>query len=227
MLIIGAFIGYFGVRALTQGSVTTATANAHSLIHAERWLGIDVESRVQQAIVDDRIAVTLGNWIYIWGHWPVIIAVGVWLYLRVPDEYRLIRDAFFISGGIGMLFFVLFPVTPPRLTDTGLTDTVATYSHAYRALQPPSLVNRYAAFPSLHFGWDLLIGIALVRCASSWWIRGFGVLMPLAMATAVVVTANHWVIDVVAGGTVALIGLAGAVLMRHPAGDERTLIVGR
>ena len=215
LLIAAGFVGYFGVRALTQGSAATASANALRLIRLERWLGVSWERSWQQATTDDRVVLTLVNWVYIWGHWPVILVVGTWLYLRVPDQYRLYRDAFFISGGIGMLFFVFFPVAPPRLVGAGFNDTVARYSHAYRALQPPSLVNRYAAFPSLHFGWDLLIGIALVRNARRWWVRAIGVLMPLAMAVAVVLTGNHWIIDVLAGALIALIGLAAAVLIRR------------
>jgi membrane-associated phospholipid phosphatase len=215
LLIAAGFVGYFGVRAVTQGSAAAAAAHANTLTSFERWLGVYWEPRLQEAITDNRTVVTFMNWVYVWGHWPVIVAVAVWLYLRVPDEYRLIRNAFFISGGIGMVFFVFLPMAPPRLVDAGLTDTVARYSHAYRALQPPALVNRYAAFPSLHFGWDLLIGIALVRNASRWWLRGFGLVMPALMAVAVVLTANHWIVDVPAGGAIALLGLAAAILLRR------------
>lgn len=227
LLIAAGFVGYFGVRAVTQGSAAAAAAHANTLTSFERWLGIYWEPRLQEEITDNRMVVTLMNWVYVWGHWPVIVAVAVWLYLRVPDEYRLIRNAFFISGGIGMLFFVFLPMAPPRLVDVGLTDTVARYSHAYRALQPPSLVNRYAAFPSLHFGWDLLIGIALVRNAPRWWLRGFGYATPALMAVAVVLTANHWIVDVPGGGLIALLGLAAAIILRRraqPAGDKEPLI---
>jgi hypothetical protein len=75
-------------------------------------------------------------------------------------------------------------------------------------LQPPSLTNQYAAMPSLHVGWNLLVGIAVVRHASWWAGKGFGMLMPAAMVAAVVLTANHYLLDAVAGGALALIGLA-------------------
>jgi hypothetical protein len=225
MLIAAGFLGYFGVRALTQGSAAAATANAHTLVSLERTLGIYWEPAWQQMLVGHRLAVTLMNWVYIWGHWPVIAAVAIWLYLRLPDEYRLVRNAFFISGAIGMAFFIAFPVAPPRLVDLDFTDTVARYSHAYRALQPPSLVNRYAAFPSLHFGWDLLVGIALARHARSVAVRAFGFVMPVAMAVAVGTTANHWVIDIAAGGAVALTGLALATMWdRRTTGPDRSPI---
>jgi hypothetical protein len=84
---------------------------------------------------------------------------------------------------------------------------VTRYSHAYRALQPRELTNIYAAFPSLHFGWDLLVGLALFHHASWRVVRLAGLIAPAAMALAVVATANHFVVDVPAGGVVALAGL--------------------
>src|SRR5207253_6902686 len=118
--------------------------------------------------------------------------------------YRLFLNAFFISGLLGIATFVLYPVAPPRLADVGVVDTVTMYSNSYRVLQPPAFVNQYAAVPSLHFGWDLLIGIALVR--ESKWIpaRIFGAIVPALMCAAIVVTANHYIFDAMAGGVVAL-----------------------
>ena len=207
LLVAAGFLVYFGVRAVTQGSHAEAVENARTLVSVERALGIYSEPSIQAAITGYQWLVTLVNWVYIWGHWPLIVAVAAWLYTRHPEAFRRTRTAFFVSGAIGMVFFILFPVAPPRLVDTGFMDTVARYSHAYRALQPPSVVNRYAAFPSLHFGWDLLIGLALVTNARSLAARGLGVAMPVAMAIAVVLTANHWIIDVIAGGAIALVGL--------------------
>lgn len=207
-LVAAGFLVYFGVRAVTQGSHVQAVENARTLISLERSLGFYWEPSIQTAITGHHWLVTLVNWVYIWGHWPLIAAVAAWLFTRHPDAFRRTRTAFFVSGAIGMAVFILFPAAPPRLVDAGFMDTVARYSHAYRALQPPSLVNRYAAFPSLHFGWDLLIGLALVTNARSLAGRALGVAMPVAMAIAVVLTANHWIIDVVAGALIALVGLA-------------------
>jgi membrane-associated phospholipid phosphatase len=206
-LVAAGFLVYFGVRAVTQGSHVDAVENARRLVSLERSLSIHWEPSIQAAVTGHHWLVTLVNWVYIWGHWPLIAAVAVWLFTRHPEAFRRTRTAFFVSGAIGMVFFILFPAAPPRLMDAGFTDTVARYSHAYRALQPPSLVNRYAAFPSLHFGWDLLVGLALVTKARSLPGRALGVAMPIAMAIAVVLTANHWIIDVVAGAVVALLGL--------------------
>jgi hypothetical protein len=214
-LVTAGLLVYFGVRAATVDREPAALAHARSLVHLERTLGIDVEADVQGAIANQHLLVTLANWVYIWGHWPVIAMAAVWLFHRHPAAYREMRAAFFFSGGIAMLIFLGYPVAPPRLADVGLLDTVTRYSHAYRALQPPSLMDRYAALPSLHFGWDLLVGVTLVRAASSRVLRAAGVLMPVLMALAVVSTGNHYVLDVAVGGMVALTGL---LLARHTDG---------
>jgi membrane-associated phospholipid phosphatase len=182
-------------------------------VQLESRLGIAREGDLQRLIIDHHWLVTLANWVYIWGHWPLIAVSAAWLFRHRPDAYRLMRTAIFASGAVGMLIFLAYPVAPPRLTGLGLTDTVTQYSHAYRALQPPSLMDRYAALPSLHFGWDLLLGLTLARFHPRTLVRVLGALMPVAMGLAVVVTANHYVIDVVVGGIVALSGLGIAVLL--------------
>jgi hypothetical protein len=79
---------------------------------------------------------------YIWGHWPLIGAVAAWLFFRRPDTYRLFRNAFLISGAIGIILFVLYPVAPPRLAGVDVVDTVTMYSNSYHVLQPPAFVNQ-------------------------------------------------------------------------------------
>jgi membrane-associated phospholipid phosphatase len=141
----------------------------------------------------------------------VIITVMVWLALRHRVVFLRLRNAMFVSGGIGLFVFALYPVAPPRLTMLGYIDTVTERSEAYRVLQPPAFVNPYAAIPSLHVGWDLLVGIAVVTAASSVLLRWVGCMMPVLMAIAVVLTANHYLVDGIAGAALALVGLAVAI----------------
>jgi hypothetical protein len=206
-LCLAAYLVYFRVRGLTESDAARAVRNAGRIIDLERALGIFWEPRLQDLIVGHHALVTLANWVYMWGHWPVIIATGTWLLWTRPRSYLLVRNAFIISGAIGLLIFTVFPVAPPRLTDLSLVDTVTRYSHSYRVLQPPAFVNQYAAVPSLHFGWNMLIGILLVRESPRRSFRILGALLPVAMAAAVVLTANHYIIDVILGAIVALTGL--------------------
>ena len=214
VIILGFVVVYFAVRGRTEGGVARADENARRVLDVESWLGVDVERQVQDTVEDSHLLTAFMNWVYIWGHWPVIAATLLWLVLRHPARYRLTRNAILVSGAVGMVVFATFPVTPPRLLEIGLVDTVTQYSTSYRVLQPAGFVNQYAAMPSLHMGWDLLIGMAIVACATRWWVRGLGALLPLFMAWAVVATANHYVLDAVAG--VVLVLVAFVVARRLP-----------
>ncbi len=205
-LVTAAALLYFLVRGVREGSFDRAEANAHSLLRVEARLGVDIEHWVQGLVLDHDVLVTLANWVYIWGHWPVIIATLAGLYRWHPAQFRLLRNALFVSGAIGLLIYVSVPVAPPRLLDGQYRDTVTELSSSYRVLQPPALVNKYAALPSLHAGWNLLAGLALYRATRRRPLRVLAVAGPLAMAFAVIATGNHYVIDVVAGEVIALIG---------------------
>ena len=226
-ILLGAIVIYFGVRTLTEGSPSAAARNAARITDVEQRLGIRVESAMQGWVVDQDGLSKLANWIYIWGHWPVIIAVLAWLVIRLPDRYIVYRNAMLISGLVGVVIFAAFPVAPPRLLDTGMIDTVTQQSHAYRVLQPPSLVNQFAAMPSFHAGWDLLMGIALVREGRRIWVRVAGCLLPIAMDLSVVVTANHYLLDVVVGMTIVVGALVAALWLEERRGRRHLVLTSR
>jgi len=140
-----------------------------------------------------------------------------WLFVKHREMFPVFRSAMLLSGAIGIVFFILFPMAPPRfLGDLGFVDTVTMHSEAYRVLQPPSLTNQFAAMPSLHVGWNLLMGIAIVSFASNRFWKVFGVLMPIAMYAATILTANHYFLDGVVGSALALTGLALAWKISRP-----------
>jgi membrane-associated phospholipid phosphatase len=202
-----AYATYFGVRAVTQGKVAEAVDNALDLVHVERSLDLDWEDALQGAVLGQHALVDAVNAMYIWGHWPLLIAGGVLLFRLGPAEYRRLRTVILLSGAIGLVIFALFPVAPPRLAPVGLLDTVTEHSGTYREVLPPSLVNEYAAMPSFHAGWNLLLGIELFRVGRNLLLRGFGLVMPVAMAFSVIATANHFVLDVAGGALVVIAAL--------------------
>jgi hypothetical protein len=215
VLIVTAYFVYFLVRGTTEGARDDAYRNAERVMSLQDSLSLAWETTMQGWILGSHAMVTLANWVYIWGHWPVIGVAALWLVLTRPADYRLIRNAFLISGGIGLIIFATFPVAPPRFMDIDIVDTVTRHSNAYRVFQPPALVNEYAAVPSLHFGWNLLIGITLAWKAKLAAIRAFGVAMPPTMFLAIVLTGNHYVFDAIVGGAVAITGLVAALYLRR------------
>jgi hypothetical protein len=216
------YLTYFGVRAVTEGRVDVALSNAGALMRLEHNLGIAWESAVQSVVAGSQLLQHTANAVYIYGHWPVLIIAGVLLFHYRREHYYTLRNACLLTGLLGLLVFALFPVAPPRLTDLPLMDTVTQGTPAYRQILPPALVNQYAAMPSFHAGWNLAVGIVVFRAARHWLLRVFAVTMPLAMAFAVVATANHFVIDVVVG-----VALVLAALGLQHASDRRTAGAGR
>jgi membrane-associated phospholipid phosphatase len=206
LIVLTGVVFYFGLRGLTAGSHDVAVRHAHDIVDLEKRLGMYVEEQVQDLVVPSDAMSTFFNWVYIWGHWPVIAVTLLWLALRHRTIYYRLRNGMLISGGLGLLVYTTYPVAPPRLADLGLIDTVTERSQAYRVLQPPQFVNQYAAMPSLHVGWDLLVGLAIIAAATSVWLRMVGVLMPVLMIVATIATANHYVLDAVAGIAFAMAG---------------------
>lgn len=211
-IVAAGLLTYFGVRHLTEGSEVAALRHARDLFDLQRAMGIAWEPDIQGSLSDSLCAYRLFNWIYIWWHWPVILVAAVWLLLWHRPAFYRYRNAMLISGGIGLVVFATYPVAPPRLVpELGLVDTVTEHSAAYRVFQPKAFTDQFAAMPSLHFGWNLLIGVAIARTGRGL-LRIAGILMPLAMLVAVVATANHFILDAVAGATLAMLGL---VLATH------------
>jgi hypothetical protein len=210
VLVAVAAVFYFLVRGLTQGDESTAIAHAHSILRFERFLRLDVELGIQNLVLPHRELITIANWIYMWGHWPVIATALLALYVKDRKHYVLLRNAMFLSGAAGLLVFALWPVAPPRLLpqSEGYVDTVTVWSDSYRVLQPPALVNKFAAMPSFHVGWNLLVGVMIWLSFHRRWIRVLAVASPVLMAAAVVATANHFLLDSIAGIAGALAGLA-------------------
>jgi hypothetical protein len=212
---LGAVISYFAVRGVTEGSEAIAIENGYEILAFEDRIGLDLEEQIQNAVITSQFLIDVSNWIYIWGHWPLISITLLWLYLAHRGQYELLRNSMFISGAIGLVIFMIYPVAPPRLLDDVVVDTIEMYSASYRFLQPPDLVNKYAAVPSLHVGWNLLIGICIYRNSRLLALRIFAIVSPILMGIVVITTGNHFVIDGFVGSGVALSGYAIAIIARR------------
>ena len=216
LVMVSAVAAYFLVRGATEAKTADAVRNAARLVHVEQLLGLDREHALQALVLPHGWLSEAFTRIYIYGHWPVIALTLGLLAFRAPQVFARTRNAMLLSGSVGLTVFLSLPVAPPRLAGIGLVDTVDEQSHAYRVLQPAAFTNQYAALPSLHVGWNLLMGLALWAAARHWWLKVLAVAGPLVMATAVVVTANHYLVDVVAGAGLATAAwlLAGRLAAR-------------
>jgi hypothetical protein len=213
----GVLLVYYLIRGAVVDEITEARAHALAIVHLEQALHVFWEPYLQRSMSADIFQIQFWNGVYFWAHAPVIVAVSVWLYLNHRRHYELLRNAFLVSAVIGLFVYWLYPVAPPRLlAGFGFVDTMQRYSDlSYQAQSLRPFVNPYAAVPSLHFGWSMLVGVGLVLTLGRplGWV--LGILLPLLMFFAILATANHFVFDALAGFLVCLVSLVVAVLVQR------------
>ena len=203
---------YYLVRGQVAERAGEAVQRGADIVALERQLGIFWEAELQKAVINYGWFVDSLNGFYLYGHLPLIGALAVWLYFWHRPQYLLMRNAFLISGGIALVIYLNFPTAPPRLLPEyfgfGFVDTVFNDYGQERPFTPSFFVNQYAAMPSMHFGWNMLVGLALWLSTKNVFIRGLAILMPFAMLTSIVLTANHYILDPVLAIPVVAVGLA-------------------
>lgn len=203
---------YYLVRGQVEERVGEAVQRGADIVTLERNLGIFWEVELQRAVLDYGWFVDSLNAFYLYGHLPLIGALAVWLYFWHRPQYLLMRNAFLISGGIALIIYLNFPTAPPRLLPDhygiGFVDTVFHQYGEERPFTPNFFVNQYAAMPSMHFGWNMLVGLALWLATKNIFIRALAILMPFGMFTDIILTANHYLLDPIAAVPVVAAGLA-------------------
>ena len=220
-LVSFAFLLYFLVRGSVVDREAEAVSHALRVIDIEQALGFFWEPKMNAAIHDNGALVQFFNQVYFWLDFPLIVALGLWMYFfGHKHEYTVARDALLASGAIALVVYQLFPVAPPRLLppDAGFdfVDTLKKYSSlSYQADSTAPFVNPYAAMPSLHYGWSVLLGGILFWTTRNLWLRALAVLMPAGQFFSIVFTANHYTLDAMAGLVVGLMGLLVAIALQY------------
>ena len=218
-LVAIAFLAYFIVRASVVQRDEEALSNALDIINLQRTLGFFWAPDINAAILDYGALIQLFDAIYFWMDFPLIVAIGLWMYFfGHRHQYTIARDALLASGAIALVVYHLYPVAPPRLLppEFGFVDTLREYNHlAYQAQSTEFFVNPYAALPSLHVGWGLLVGGVLFWTTKNVFVRAFAIFLPIGQFAAILFTANHYIIDAMAGVVVALMGLLIAMALQR------------
>ena len=198
-------------RVVHTSDVDLAYDNAQRIWDLERWARLPNELDAQKAILPMQGLVEFANTYYAFVHIPGTAAFLIWLYLRRPQLYPPVRRAIIAMTAIALLGHIIFPLAPPRmLSDYGFVDTGALYGPNVYHGDPnaASLINQYAAMPSLHVGWAMLVAAGLIAAFKTQW-RWLWLLHPTITAVAVVATANHYWID----GIIACLVLAVVVYL--------------
>jgi len=205
---------YLAVRGSAIGEQDTAVKHASQLIDVERALSVAHEQALQSFVGDEA---EFFSTYYLLGFGPLIAGFLVWLGVRHRALYREMRTLLMVSLGIAVVFYVRYPTAPPRLVPSlGMSDTVGLSGHDTGSVGGIRF-NPYAAMPSLHVGWSLLVALIGVRATRRCLVRALFLIHPLAMAIAVTATGNHYFVDSLAGAGVAVLAVgvvAGARRVR-------------
>ncbi|PWI14138.1 hypothetical protein DI272_08210 [Streptomyces sp. Act143] len=213
LLVAGLFLVYKFGRQLAAGHTGEAFGNAHRVWDLERAVHLPGEGSVQNLLLHGDTLVHLANTYYATVHFPATAAFLIWLYLRRPGHYVWARRVLAAVTAAALLVHLAFPLAPPRmLAAAGLVDTAKVYGPSvYGPPQTDHLSNQFAAMPSLHFGWALMVAIGLIVATRSRW-RWLWLLHPLLTLTVIVGTANHYWLDAI----VATLMLGIALVVIHP-----------
>jgi PAP2 superfamily len=212
LTVIAGDLVYEVIRASAPQKAAEAFRNAAMLTALEPGWVRAGEAWLRDATAGSDVLGHLFGWYYASLHLSVTVSVLAWLWWRRPGGYARARTALFALTFGGLLIFWLLPVAPPRLVTPEAINALGT--PAIAALDGAgglssavgSLVNPYAAFPSLHVAWS-------AWCAWAVWAnlggrrRWLAWLYPAATIAVVVGTANHYVIDVVGGVIVVLLAV--------------------
>jgi hypothetical protein len=206
-----ALVVYQASRALVIGKPSTAFENAAEIIHIEKGSGLFIETSIQGWVLNHIQLTEALNYFYLYGHWTITPLFFIWLYKRRPRVYPYVRNAFLAANGIALIVFMLFPVAPPRLAGVsdGFVDTLRKVSDVdLHGGTFAGWFNPHAAVPSMHFGYAIMIGIVGMILLRSWPLRLIALAYPALVFLTITGTANHYVLDSVAGGIVVGIGFA-------------------
>lgn len=200
-----AYQGYQLVRGLVDGKAALAFENAGHIVDIERGLGTFFEPGLQAALIDEAWLIDIANWLYVNTHFVITTTFLAWLYLFRNQHFPFVRNMFLVAMGLALAGYALFPTAPPRmLPGEGFTDTLASFTSIEQDSNAVSLlVNKYAAVPSMHIGFALMIagtGVAIVANRAG---RVIWFLYPVLVFAVVIVTANHYWLDAAAGAAVA------------------------
>lgn len=229
---VATLAGLYGVYELVrgQGHATVGLAREHTdwVVSLERNAHVFGERAVQHgAHVLPGLPTALGI-AYIALHFLGTGAFLVWLHRRHPERFAVVRNTLIAATGIALVFYIFFPVAPPRLAGLGFVDTVSRSAKVNLSSDAlGSLYNPFAAVPSLHFGYALLIGVTLAAIARRPLLRVLALGYPALMLFVIVATGNHFFFDAAAGAATIAAGYVIAVSVGSTRPERRSRTVSR
>jgi hypothetical protein len=212
LLFFLVYQGYQVVRGITDGGAELAFANAERLVDIEHSLGAFFEPGLQQALLGHTWLIDAANFMYMNSHFVITTTFLVWLYLFRNEHFYFVRNMFMVAMGLALVGYALYPTAPPRLMpEYGFTDTIVMFTGVAQDDKTVGLlVNQYAAVPSMHIAFSLMIAVPGMTLTRNPVARAAWSAYPLIVFFVIVVTGNHFWLDAAAGAAVACLAAVTA-----------------
>jgi len=204
---------YETARGVADGSHAVAFEHGRQVIDFEASTGTLFEPHLQAMILPYQWLIDFANQIYLNSQFAVFVSFLIWLYLFRNQAFYFVRNMVLAAMTLSAVGYTLYPTAPPRLfPEHGFVDTITDYSGVNHDSGLAKLfINPYAAVPSLHCCFALLIGVTGVRVCRNNFAKAFWAFWPLLVFWVVVVTGNHYWVDAALGALVAAVAALVAV----------------
>ncbi|MCW3016845.1 MAG: hypothetical protein JWO02_3937 [Solirubrobacterales bacterium] len=207
-LFASAYYAYRFLRGVVDDGQGAAIAfqNARDLISIEQTLGIFSERNLQKWTGGWDVSTDFASLVYINAQTTIVLAAIVYLYLRHNARYYFVRNMMIVAMAIALIGYIVYPTAPPRFffPEYGFRDTVSEFTGVgHTDVKVNALFNPYAAVPSMHCCFAIIIGGTLSTLSKHRVTRILWAAYPILMTWIVVVTGNHWILDAVLGGATA------------------------
>jgi PAP2 superfamily len=204
LLFCGAYWLYRVVRGIVDGQAAEAFENARHVIALEHHLGVFVEPHVQAWASSKTWLIDVASWTYLNSHFVVTTCTLAFIYLFRNEHFYFVRNMFMVAMGIALVGYLVYPTAPPRmLPEWGFSDSVADFTGVNDSGSANLLVNPYAAVPSMHVSFALMLAVPMIRMARHGWTKALWGLYPGLITFVVVSTGNHFVFDAATGALTA------------------------
>ena len=201
-----AYQGYSIVRGFADdpGAASTAFDNARGIISLERTLGFFVEPSIQTWVSGSNLVIDGASWVYLNAQTSVTVGALFFIYMWRNPSFYFVRNMMLVAMGIALIGYIVYPTAPPRFfPEWGFFDSVQDFAGVSDDSSVNNLFNPYAAVPSMHVAFALMIGWSLAKLVRNRILAAFWWAYPVLVTFVIVATGNHFLMDAVLGAATA------------------------
>jgi membrane-associated phospholipid phosphatase len=212
-ILVGVDLAYTAVRGAVDSEKGLAMAHGQQVIDFERSTHTFFEPGLQAFFVPAQAVIDVANQIYLNAQFSIALGFLVWLYVFRNESYYFVRNMFVVAMGIALIGYTFYPTAPPRMfPQYGFVDTINDFSNVnHDSTLAKLFINPYAAIPSMHCAFAMMIGGSGVMVCRNWWAKSWWAFWPFLVSWVTIVTANHYWVDAALGWMVALASAVAAL----------------